>query len=87
MLIEPFLDYLRLEKNCSEKTIVSYGTDLTKFEEFFKSVDEEVDFTTVDADVIRLWVVSLMDGGYTSTSVNRKLSSLRSFYRYLLRKK
>lgn len=87
MLIEPFLDYLRLEKNCSEKTIVSYGTDLTKFEEFFKSVDEEIDFTTVDADVIRLWVVSLMDGGYASTSVNRKLSSLRSFYRYLLRKK
>ena len=87
MLIEPFLDYLRLERNCSEKTIVSYGTDLTKFEEFFKSVDEEIDFTTVDADVIRLWVVSLMDGGYTSTSVNRKLSSLRSFYRYLLRKK
>ena len=87
MLIEPFLDYLRLEKNCSEKTIVSYGTDLTKFEEFFKSVDEEIDFTTVYADVIRLWVVSLMDGGYTSTSVNRKLSSLRSFYRYLLRKK
>lgn len=87
MLIEPFLDYLRLEKNCSEKTIVSYGTDLTKFEEFFKSVDEEIDFTTVDADVVRLWVVSLMDGGYTSTSVNRKLSSLRSFYRYLLRKK
>ena len=87
MLIESFLDYLRLEKNCSEKTIVSYGTDLTKFEEFFKSVDEEVDFTTVDADVIRSWVVNLMDGGYTSTSVNRKLSSLRSFYRYLLRKK
>ena len=84
MLIESFLDYLRLEKNCSEKTIVSYGTDLTKFEEFFKSVDEEVDFTTVDADVIRSWVVNLMDGGYTS---NRKLSSLRSFYRYLLRKK
>lgn len=87
MLIESFLDYLRLEKNCSEKTIVSYGTDLTKFEEFFKSVDEEGDFTTVDADVIRSWVVNLMDGGYTSTSVNRKLSSLRSFYRYLLRKK
>ena len=87
MLIESFLDYLRLEKNCSEKTIVSYGTDLTKFDEFFKSVDEEVDFTTVDADVIRSWVVNLMDGGCTSTSVNRKLSSLRSFYRYLLRKK
>ena len=65
----------------------SYGTDLTKFEEFFKSVDEEVDFTTVDADVIRSWVVNLMDGGYTSTSVNRKLSSLRSVNHNLLRRR
>ena len=87
MLIEPFWIIFGWRKTVLRKTIVSYGTDLTKFEEFFKSVDEEIDFTTVDADVIRLWVVSLMDGGYTSTSVNRKLSSLRSFYRYLLRKK
>ena len=54
MLIEPFFGLSSVwRKNCSEKTIVSYGTDLTKFEEFFKSVDEEIDFTTVDADVIR----------------------------------
>lgn len=87
MIIDSFLDYLRFEKNYSEKTIVSYGTDLVKFEEFFKGVDEKVDFTTVDADLVRAWVMSLMEQGYTSTSVNRKLSSLRSFYRFLLRKK
>jgi integrase/recombinase XerC len=50
-------------------------------------VDEEIDFTTVDADVVRAWMVSLMDSGYEGTSVNRKLSALRSFYRFLLRTK
>ena len=86
MMTDSFFDYLRFEKNYSEKTIVSYGTDLTKFEEYFKGIDENVDFTTVDADLVRGWVMSLMETGYTSTSVNRKLSSLRSFYRFLLRK-
>lgn len=86
MMTDSFLDYLRFERNYSEKTIVSYGIDLAKFEEYFKGVDENVDFTTVDADLVRGWVMSLMDSGYTSTSVNRKLSSLRSFYRFLLRK-
>lgn len=86
MMTDSFLDYLRFEKNYSEKTIVSYGIDLAKFEEFFNGVDENVDFTTVDADLVRAWVMSLMEQGYTSTSVNRKLSSLRSFYRFLLKK-
>lgn len=86
MIIDSFLDYLRFERNYSEKTIVSYGIDLVKFEEFFNGVDENVDFTTVDADLVRAWVMNLMEQGYTSTSVNRKLSSLRSFYRFLLKK-
>ena len=85
-MTDSFLDYLRFEKNYSEKTIVSYGIDLTKFEEYFKGKDEKVDFTTVDADLVRGWVMNLMENGYTSASVNRKLSSLRSFYRFLLKK-
>lgn len=86
MLIKSFLEYLRLERNCSEKTITAYGTDLREFEGFFKSVDEELDFTIVDADLVRSWVVSLMENGSLATTVNRKLSSLRSFFRFLLRK-
>lgn len=86
MMTDSFLDYLRFERNYSECTIVSYGIDLAKFEEYFKGEDENIDFTTVDADLVRGWVMSLMEAGYTSTSVNRKLSSLRSFYRYLLGK-
>lgn len=87
MLKESFLSFLRFERNYSEKTVCSYGIDLEKFEEYLKGVDEELDFTGVDADLVRGWVLRLMEQGYATTSVNRKLSSLRSFYQYLLRKR
>lgn len=87
MQIDAFLEYLLLERNYSEKTIVAYGTDLREFEGYFKKENAELEFTTVDASVVRNWVMNLMDEGRTETSVNRKLSSLRSFYRFLLRKK
>ena len=87
MLIDSFLEYLRLERNYSERTIVSYGTDLREFEVYFKKVDAEIGFAALDADVVRNWVINLMDEGRAATSVNRKLSSLRSFYRFLLKKK
>ena len=87
MLIESFLDYLRLERNYSERTIVSYRTDLREFEGFLKGTEAELDWKKVHADHVRNWMVCLMEDGKASTSVNRKLSSLRSFYRFLLRKK
>ena len=87
MLKESFLSFLRFERNYSEKTVRSYGIDLEKFEEYLKEVDEELDFTGVDADLVRGWVLRLMEQEYATTSVNRKLSSLRSFYQYLLRKR
>ena len=86
MLIEAFLDYLRLERNYSERTIVSYGTDLREFEEYLEETEAELDFTKVHADHVRNWISGLMDKGRTATSVSRKLSSLRSFYRFLLKK-
>jgi len=87
MLKEAFLDYLRLERNYSERTIVSYGTDLREFEGYLEKTEAELDFTKVHADVVRNWISELMDEGRTATSVNRKLSSLRSFYRFLMRRK
>lgn len=83
---DSFLKYLRFERNYSEKTIVSYGIDLDKFEAYFRGVDEGLDFKSVDADVIRGWILSMMDEGYSASSVSRKLSALRSFYHYLLKK-
>ena len=87
MLIDSFLEYLRLERNYSERTIVSYETDLREFEEYFQEVDAGLDFKKIDADIVRRWMVRLMDEGRAATSVNRKLSTLRSFYRFLLRRK
>ena len=85
MLKENFLDYLRFEKNYSEATIGAYRRDLDQFSEFVQVKDED-ELGRVTSEPIRDWIVSLMDEGYTSTSVNRKLSTLRSFYKYLYRK-
>lgn len=85
-LIESFLDYLRQERGYSPKTVESYATDLTEFETFLESVESGLSLTDADSSVVRNWMMTLMDGGMKATSVNRKLSALRSFYRFLLRK-
>ena len=86
-MIEIFLDYLRLERNYSLLTVKSYREDLSDFERFFESLDSQVSWTSVDADVIRNWMEYMMDRGNSASSVNRRLSALRSFYRFALRKK
>ena len=86
MLIKSFLDYLRYERNYSEKTVLAYGEDIKQLQEFAQEEYGKFDPLEVEGELIREWIVSLMDRGYTSTSINRKLSSLRSFYKFLLRK-
>ena len=66
MLKESFLEYLELEKNYSDKTVVGYESDLREFEEYLKGVSEDLDLLAVDADLVRGWVVSLMDRGFAS---------------------
>ena len=87
MFIDTFLKYLRFERNYSEKTIVSYRIDLEEFEDYLKKVDAEKELFSVDADLVRSWMVYLMEKGRSVATVNRKLSSLRSFYRFLLRRR
>ena len=87
MFLDAFLKYLRFERNYSEKTIVSYRIDLVEFEGFLKKVDAEKDLVAVDADLVRSWMVSLMENGRSVATVNRKLSSLRSFYHFLLKRR
>lgn len=86
MWIDSFLDYLRYEQNCSAHTIAAYGKDLFQFDEFLSNNTDGVALEDADSDLVREWEMSLMNTKYTSTSVNRKLSSLRTFYKYLLRK-
>ena len=85
--IEQFLKYLRLERNYSDQTIVSYREDLELFLLFFKKKDVQLSWETIDADVVCDWVEYMMDKGNSATSVNRRLSALRSFYRYALKRK
>ena len=84
MLVKEFLNYLRSERNYSERTVGEYGDDLQKFESFFKGLDTTLTWETVDSDVIRDWMESMMDKGNIATSVNRRLSAVRSFYRFAL---
>lgn len=84
MMIEKFLNYLLLEKNCSEQTVRNYGLDLNQFEAYFKNLDARLSWESIDSDVIRDWMESMMDRGNNATSINRRLSALRSFYRFAL---
>ncbi len=86
MLTDSFLDYLRYERNYSEKTVLAYGEDISQLREFAQEEMGDFNPAEVTPELIREWIVSLMDKGYTSTSVNRKLSSLRTFYKFLLKK-
>ncbi len=83
-MIEKFLDYLRYERNCSVLTVSSYGADLRAFASYFKTLDAHLSWTTVDADVIRDWMESMIDRGNTASSVDRRLSAVRSLYRFAL---
>lgn len=83
MYIDQFAEYLSLERNYSDRTVSSYRSDLELFSQFLKETDAGLDFVSADRDVVRLWVIDMMEKGETTTTVNRKLSALRSFYRFL----
>ena len=84
MTIDQFLSYLQYERNRSERTVKAYGDDLRSFEAFFKNLDDQLSWESVDSDVIRSWMESMMDKGNTATSINRRLSAVRSLYRFAL---
>lgn len=86
MKMERFLDYLKLERNYSRLTVLKYESCLRLFEEYFKNLNTELEWESVDADVIRDWMESMMDSGLTAATVNGRLSAVRSFYRFALKK-
>lgn len=79
-----FLDYLRAERNYSALTVESYGQDIASLRSFLDGLAEDIGWGNVKAEDVREWVVYLLDDQKLSVaSVHRKLSALRSFYRYL----
>ncbi|GGP04611.1 tyrosine recombinase XerC [Cloacibacterium rupense] len=85
VMIEKFLDYIAVEKRYSEHTLTSYKKDLQDFLLFVSSTESTVDLTKVDKKVIRNFLVHLTENQFQKRSINRKLSSLRSFYLFLLK--
>ena len=82
-----YSDYLLKEKNYSLLTLRAYMDDLLSFEQFVKSSDHEAVLENINYSHIRSWIVNLVEGGLSNRSVNRKISSLKSFYKFLLRSK
>lgn len=85
-LIDSFLDYLRYERNYSDYTVGAYRKDLLQFEDFVKEKKEGLFLPAeVDTDLVRNWIVCLLDNRMSPVSVNRKLSSLKSFFKFLIK--
>jgi integrase/recombinase XerC len=83
-MVDLFLNYLRFERNRSMLTVQRYERSLRDFQTYFEGLDGEITWTTVDADIIRGWMETLMDKGDKATSVNADLAALRTFYRFAL---
>ena len=83
--IQEYLDYLKFEKRFSEHTICAYKTDLEQFSLFISLNYQCTHPQDVSHRFVRNWIVALMEEKITPRSVNRKLSALKSFYKYLLR--
>ncbi len=85
-IVDQFLQYLRVEKRYSTHTIIAYSTDLEQFCSFEPLNKDQQNLISVNSKTIRNWVVSLIENGISHRSVHRKITSLKSFYRFLQRK-
>ena len=84
LMIEDFLDYLRYERNRSDLTVRNYEESLRGLESYFKNRENHLSWESVDSDLIRDWMESLMDKGDMASTVNNRLSAVRSFFRFAL---
>ncbi len=85
MFISEFIDYLFLEKKYSEHTVTAYKADLNSFLEFYRREYEDSDISQAHYSQIRAWIVSLVDANISNRTINRKVSSLKTYYKFLLK--
>lgn len=86
LLTDSFLDYLLYERNYSEGTVKYYRSDILELQDFGKEMLGDLTPSDIDAELVREWIASLMDRGCASSTINRKLSSIRAYYKFLLRR-
>jgi integrase/recombinase XerC len=85
--ITSFIEYISYEKKYSGNTVVAYKKDLETFQKFCKQEFEEINIINVPYSYIRNWIVELVEGNISNRSINRKISSLKSYYNFLLKTK
>ena len=85
MPFSPFLDYLQLEKKYSSHTVTAYAADLRDFMGFISNTYDQDRVEDVNYSQIRSWIVELSESGVSNRTINRKLSSLKSYYKFLLK--
>jgi integrase/recombinase XerC len=85
MLIEKFIDYLQIEKNYSSNTLSAYKKDLIEFKNFINENFDKYPIEYAKYKAIRLWIVELVNRDLSNRSINRKVSSLKSFYKFLVK--
>jgi integrase/recombinase XerC len=83
--VKPFLEYLKFEKRYSIHTLTSYQTDLEEFFEYSGNIFGSVPLNNIDHNIVRSWLAGLKEKGLSAKSINRKISSLKSFFKYHLR--
>lgn len=85
-MIRSFIKYLSFERRYSQHTITSYSSDLYQFHSFLNSTFPDLQLTEVDYHQIRGWIIHLVESGIKASSINRKIVTLRSFYKFLLKR-
>ena len=85
MLVQKFIDYLLLEKKYSQHTVVAYQKDIDSFQSFLMEGFSTSEVSTANYSQIRSWIVQLVDSQITNRTINRKISSLNSYYKFLLK--
>tara|TARA_Y200000002_G_scaffold376086_1_gene379402 strand:- start:55 stop:942 length:888 start_codon:yes stop_codon:yes gene_type:complete len=85
MLVEKFIDYLKLEKNYSSNTLSAYKRDLIQYNKFIIENNSDLKIEKADYKIIRSWIVSMVNNNLSNRSINRKVSSLKSFYKFLIK--
>ena len=82
-MIESFLKYIEFEKRYSKHTVISYKNDLNQFNVFICGIDPQISLQSITYSHIRSWIIRLVEEGILPSSINRKMASLRSYYKFL----
>ena len=85
MLVDKFIKYISVEKRLSKHTIISYACDINQFQKYLLEEFEVIHVSDISFQMIRSWVASLLEKGVTSRSVNRKISTLKSYFKFSVR--